>query len=420
MPRTVPLDYLLITAAPAVELAALVDALAPLRLGLASAIPPAEDPVAARLAGRARVALGRIGLRETLGRVEATMVLEQHASPVMHGLSPEALARLLNGLDAAAQATLRAGTISIDAHFTVIEPDLSWALQWVGACLERLGAACGAIIFDPAAQRCQTPTQVGQGRAQGAIAQITLHNEVWGPEERWLHTHGLQKFGQPELELVGVPQSLVREGTSVLRVIAENLAMSDLGDLPALRAGMQVECEGAGLLLVRNAPSDNDHQAPCGRVRLVTAPALGAQAGQDATEVICAAALHAANTALAARDQTGAEGILDRVLAAVPDDPAAVMLKARALLARGQPQAALELGEYLTARRPGDGRGPYVCGLALLALGRFAEALGAFSRAVTIDPDDPAPFEARSRLYERLGRAQDAAADRARARMLRA
>jgi hypothetical protein len=420
MPRTVPLDYLLITAASTLDLAMLADALAPLRLGLVTVVPPVEDPVAARLAGRPRVALGRIGIRETLGRCEATLVVEHHARPVMQGLAPESLARLLNGLDAEAQPILRAGTISIDTHITVIEPDPQWALRWAGVCLERLGTACGAVIFDPAAQRCQSPAQVSRERDQGAIAQITLHNEVWGPEERWLHTHGLQKFGQPELEIVGVPQSLVREGTSMLRIIAENLAASELGEAPALRAGMQVECEGAGLLLARKAPSDHDHQAPFGRLRLVTTPAPGAPAGQDATATLCAAALHAANAALAARDQTSAEAILDRVLAAVPDDPAAVTLKARALLAHAQPQRALELGEFLAARRPDDARGPYVTGLALLALGRFAEALGALSRAVTLDPDDPAPFEARARLFERLGRPHDAAADLARARMLHA
>ena len=52
MPRTMPLDYLLITASSAIDLTALADALAPLRLGLVTAVPPAEDPAQERLAGR--------------------------------------------------------------------------------------------------------------------------------------------------------------------------------------------------------------------------------------------------------------------------------------------------------------------------------------------------------------------------------
>jgi len=122
---------------------------------------------------------------------------------------------------------------------------------------------------------------------------------------------------------------------------------------------------------------------------------------------------------MAARDLDQAERLLDRILVAVPDHAAAAALKARTLLLRGQPHAALELGTYLTTRLPLDRRGPYVTGVALMALGRFMEALGALNQAVALDPDDPASFEARASLNERLGHTHEAASDRARARMLR-
>src|SRR6185437_16465315 len=101
--------------------------------------------------------------------------------------------------------------------------------------------------------------------------------------------------------------------------------------------------EGAGMLVTRNAPIDSEHQAAFGRLRLVTAPAPGAQLEQDASEVICAAALHSAQDAMAVRDLDQAERLLDRILVAVPDHAAAAALKARTLLLRGQPHAALEL-----------------------------------------------------------------------------
>jgi tetratricopeptide (TPR) repeat protein len=420
MPRTVSHDYLLIAAPPLVPLAALAEALAPLRLGVVTIVPPTEDPEQARLAGRARVALGRLAIRETLGRVEVTALAEQHTRAVLHGLAPEALARLVAGLDGPQQQLVRAGTLSLDMHITLVEPDIQWGLLWIGACLEALAARWNAVIFDPAAQRCQTATQVAQVREKSAIAQIALHNEAWGPEARWLHTHGLQKFGQPELEVVAVPQTLLTEGVALLRLVAESLATQPVGEAPALRAGMEVDCGEAGMLLTRNATSDRDHQAPVGRLRLVTAPAPGAEIGQDATRALIAAAQHATLAALAARDTATATRTVERILAAAPDDPDALALQARVALASGQPQAALEIGAFLASRLPTDGRGPYFSGMALLALGRLPEALGALTQATMRDPDNPDPFEARARLNERLGHLHDAASDRARARMLRA
>lgn len=420
MPRTISQDFLLIAAPPLVPLEALAEALAPLRLGVVSIVPPMEDPEQARLAGKARVALGRLAIRETLGRVEVTGLAEQHTRAVLHGLAPEALIRLVAGLDGPQQQIVRAGTISLDLHITLIEPDIQWGLLWIGACLEALAACWNAVIFDPAAQRCQMAMQVAQMREKDAIAQIALHNEAWGPEARWLHTHGLQKFGQPELELVAVPQSLVTEGVALLRMVAESLAAQPIGEAPALRAGMEVDCGDAGMLLTRNATSDRDHQAAYGRLRLVTAPAPGAEMRQDATPSLIAAAQHTTLAALAARDVALATRTVDRILAAAPDDPDVLALQARVALARGQPQEALEIGAFLTSRLPADGRGPYIAGMALVALGRLPEALGALTQAATRDPDNPDPFEARARLNERLGRLHDAASDRARARMLRA
>jgi len=104
---------------------------------------------------------------------------------------------------------------------------------------------------------------------------------------------------------------------------------------------------------------------------------------------------------------------------ALPNHPAALTMKSRLLLAQAQPGAALEIGTFLATHAPRDPRGPLVMGMALLALGRQIEALGAFGRAIARDPEDPAAYEARARLYDRLGQSYEAAADRARAKMLR-
>ena len=418
--RTVSLDYLIVASRLQIPLAIFTETLTTQRLGMLEALPGTDDAESAIRAGRQRVLVGRIALRETLGRVEATFAVERHAQPVTNGLAPEALDRLLSDLEGPAQTTVRSGMFAIDAHFTLVDADVGWCLRWAVTALTALATACEGIVIDLAAQRCQTPAALARTRDATPIAQITLHNEPWGPETRWLHTHGLQKFGQPELEVVGIPQMLEAYGAAVLRSVAEPLAASPSDAGVALRAGMAVECEGAGTLLARNAPVDADHQAPYGRLRLVTQPPPGQEPGNDATEVVVGAALAAASDAMSARDGPRAIEITDRVLVALPDHPTALTLKARLLLAMGQPHDALEIGSFLTTHAARDARGPLVMGMALLALGRQSEALGAFSRAVQRDPEDAAAYEARARLYDRLGQGYEAAADRARAKMLRA
>ncbi len=418
--RTVPLDYLIVSQRTSTTLVQLADALTTQRLGMLETLPGSDDAEGAIRAGRQRVGVGRLALRETLGRVEATFTVERHAQPVTQGLAPEALDRLLGGIVGAEAAIVRAGTLAIDAHFTMVDPDLPWCLRWAATCLAALASGCDGIVVDLAAQRCQPPAVVARLRDAAPLAQIALHNEPWGPETRWLHTHGLQKFGQPELEMVGVPQMLESYGAAVLRSVAEPLAAAPAAAGVALRAGMAVECDGAGTLLTRNAPADADHQAPYGRLRLVTHPVPGQEPGSDSAEVVVAAALAAANDAMAARDGQRASEITDRVLVALPDHPGALALKARLLLAQAQPGDALEIGTFLATHAPRDPRGPLVMGMALLALGRPMEALAAFDRAITRDPEDPAAYEARARLYDRLGQGYAAAADRARAKMLRA
>lgn len=420
MARAVPLDFLIISPLPVVALATLAASLAVLRLG---ALDATEEPgVVLELGmppGQDRQRLGRIFVRETLARAEAALVIERFARPVLQGLAPTALDRLALGLDPARQQIVRTGTLSIDVRATLHDPDRAWDLHWAMLLVEHIARQAQGIIFDPAAQRCVTPDTLVRQRDLGPIGQIALHNDPWGPETRWLHTHGLQKFGQPELEIVAVPQSLEAEAAIILRTVAETLATGDGSGDPVLRAGMQVECDGAGLLFARQSQTDADHRGPAGRLRLVSAPIPGAATPEDATEAIIAAAHSATQTAITAQAWAEAQRHLDRVLTAVPDHLPTLALKARLLLAEGQPDAAVELGAFMTLRAPTDGRGAAVTGMALLAQGRIAEALEALNRAIALDPDDPELFETRARLYERQGRLPEAASDRARARMLR-
>jgi predicted Zn-dependent protease len=130
-------------------------------------------------------------------------------------------------------------------------------------------------------------------------------------------------------------------------------------------------------------------------------------------------ALGDAERRMASGDQAGASEVIERLLAADPDDCAALALKARLLLRAGQMDAALAVGELMDVRAPGDYRGPLAIGTALVAMGRYAEALQALMRAVQRAPDAAEVFALRADVHARLGQQQLAAADRARAAYLR-
>jgi predicted Zn-dependent protease len=119
------------------------------------------------------------------------------------------------------------------------------------------------------------------------------------------------------------------------------------------------------------------------------------------------------------QDVAGALEILDRVLAANPDDCTALTSKSAILLRGGNAAEALNLGELMELRVPGDYRGPLTVGRALATMGRYREALVALDRAILREPDAAESFDARARVHERLGNAQPAATDHTHAEYLR-
>jgi len=404
MSRSLPLDFLIVSTLHAVHLSELVEKLNELRVGVVDVTPPPASAETTPRPGLERVGMGRLAIHETLGRIDVTLVFERHLQPVMSGLAPAALNRLTAGLDERWKAVMGAGTLSVDIRALVGDPDRLWCLRWLMGLLERVASFADGALFDPAAQRCLSPEVLGRTRQSGPVGQIALHSENWGPELRWLHTHGLQKFGQPELEMVRVPQPLEAEATSVLRTVAETLATADSTDGPSLRPGMQIDCEGAGWLVACTTQTDADHGAPFGRLRLVTSPSPGQAPGDDATEVIATSALATAQSAIDSRAWPIALRYIDQVLAALPDHPAALTAKGRYFMAHGEPHEALNAGSYLRLRAPKDRRGYYITGLAMAALGRPVEALDVLTQAIALDPDDPDLFDARARVDERLGR----------------
>ena len=93
---------------------------------------------------------------------------------------------------------------------------------------------------------------------------------------------------------------------------------------------------------------------------------------------------------------------------------------ARALVASGRPEEALEVVRPIMHHPAMSPRRGWAEGIALQALGRHEEALASFAEAAAYDPNDPATRAAAASALTQLGRAEEAAARRREAEALTA
>ena len=347
-------------------------------------------------AAKARITVWRYGSAVTEGMGEAAL---------------NALARVLSPHDA---RTLREGTLALDLRQQpTAAPRPLGALQFSQRLIAVLLDVSDGVCLDPAAQRGFGRAQIARMNGADPLAHISIHDEPWDADSRWLHTHGMQKFGRPELDLVGVPDVLEPEGQAMLRDVALSLAGG-----AKLGPGDELDLGDAGTAVAIAVAADMDHQAPYGRLRLVESALAGLPASETATRLLTRAALAEAMRRFEQGDRAGATQALERVLTADADDAGALLLQARLRLGAGQPLAALEVAEYMELRLPDDYRGPFVAGLALAGLGRLREAQEALDRALRLNPEAAEAFAARAAVRERLGETDQAAEDVAHARYL--
>jgi tetratricopeptide (TPR) repeat protein len=289
------------------------------------------------------------------------------------------------------------------------------ALDWMMRTLRFFADTTTGVAVDPACQRCFGRADLAQFSGADAAAHIVIHNEFQSGEDRWIHTHGLQKFGRPELEFIAVPQALESEAMAFLREMAANFAHG-----VTIVSGQEIVDDEAGGLLAVGASQDKDHQAPQSRLRLIDLPSAGQRETVSARRFLARMALATAASQARAGDTAQSYATIDRILSATPDESAALLLKAQINLREGRPLDALELGEILCLRVPSDYRGYLMVGFALSALGRQREALNALNEAIQREPESAEVFAKRAEVYERLGERKLAAYDRAHAAHLRA
>ena len=368
-------------------------------------VPPAPG-------GRKKLGSYTVSVGSTAAK--ARVAVWRYGSAVTEGMGEPALNALARSLSPDDARTLREGELALDLRQSptaALRPlaALEFAQRLIAVLLE----ASGGVCVDPAAQRAFGRAQLVRMNPADPLAHISIHDEPWDADSRWLHTHGMQKFARPELDLAGVPVVLEPEGQAMLRDVALILAGgAELGP------GDELDLGDAGTAVAVAVAADLDHQAPFGRLRLVESALAGLPASDTATRLLTRAALAEALRCFEQGDRAGATQALERVLAADADDAGALLLQARLRLGAGQPLAALEVAEYMELRLPDDYRGPFVAGLALAGLGRLRESEAALDRALRLNPEAAEAFAARAAVRERLGDAAHAAEDVAHARYL--
>lgn len=104
---------------------------------------------------------------------------------------------------------------------------------------------------------------------------------------------------------------------------------------------------------------------------------------------------------------------LDRAIVAQPANGQFYRVRAIARVGAGMPDRALEDGEWMVAHTPQDAESFYARGMALAGLRRAREAVADFDEVLRRRPELIYPLAARAEVYELLGDAIRAQADRA-------
>ena len=393
-----------------------IKALASAGLGEATYTPaPARDPSATPDSAPARrTRVGTYQVRAPSGGGQAKITVARYERPALEGMSETAFNQLTRRLSAADIQTLRVGTLAFDLRLSGPLASALETQRWALGALRSLVSLTEGAVVDPQAQTTWGGDQLTEALAgREPRAHLAIHNEAWGADERWIHTHGLNKFARPELDLVGIPVALEPEAEALLLDVADTLALGG-----ELTPGQEVSLDELGSLVALPATPDTEHQSPWGRLRLCDIPTPPRRQGASARLMLARMALSDADRLRAAGDREAALETIERALGADSDHSEALALKARILLEDGHEDQALELGELMELRTPGDYHGPYVIGLALMAMGRYREALRALDRAIEREPEAASAYRTRGEAYARLGDQRLAAVDRARAAYL--
>lgn len=358
--------------------------------------------------------LARFVIQEPHGIATASIEMSMQGERVVGEVNRAMFLVLARSLGAKDARILKTGQLSLEVQISVHDAAnlnyLNWTIWLIDVLLDLLDG----VVIDPAAQCCRGHTEWEKCAGPFDISRhVALHVTEWPQETRWVHSHGMEKFALPDLELVEVAPSLVREAILLVNQIAALMARGT-----HLRVGQQINLGPVGQVQLIRSTSAADHQGPFGRLRLVQLAEPAAPASNHANTVLCAGAYFEGCQLAEAGQVEEALACFDRVLAADPQAEAALGAKASTLLVAHRLEEALETAQRLERLNQTNPDGPYIAGQVLVALGRYQEAAGQFTMAIQRNPTDATLYQARARCYLTLGLHQEAAADQGRAALL--
>jgi hypothetical protein len=107
--------------------------------------------------------------------------------------------------------------------------DVAQTVVFVTRIAQRLAALVDGIVWDTTAFRFFGPAGWPVGEAIPEFAEFDVREHVQihiVSDSQWFHTHGLIKFGRPELEIYGVPPELEDTAFATLLDISQYVATS--------------------------------------------------------------------------------------------------------------------------------------------------------------------------------------------------
>ena len=358
--------------------------------------------------------VARFLAREPKGTATASVEISVQGERVVGEVNRAMFLVLARSLGAKDARILKTGQLSLEVQISVQDTTNLTYLNWAVWLIDVLLDLTDGVVIDPAAQCCRGHTEWEKCAGPFDISRhVALHVTEWDGETRWVHSHGMEKFAQPDLEFVEVPPTLVREAILLINQIAATMARGK-----KLRPGQTISLGPIGHAQLSRSTSAADHLGPFGRLRLTQTADPGKAPPNHATALLCAGA-YLEGCQLAETAQVDeALACFDRVLAAAPRAEAALGAKASTLLVARRHEEALKIAGEMAQLNPTNPDGPFIGGQALVALGRYDEAAEQFTAAIRRNPNDATVYQARARCYLAMGRHQEAATDQGKAALL--
>jgi hypothetical protein len=169
-----------------------------------------------------------------------------HASAIARALLDEAPEALHARLDDDDRASLRGACATVTLQVSMAGKGPADGVRLLVQTADVLVARRAAVLLDPQMQLAfggaRWMAELGCDEAD-VRRHVVIHVEELPQDARWLHTHGLEKFSRPELEMIVDAEAHVDAGVQFLHHVARQLASG-----AAIRPGETVEV-GAGVRL---------------------------------------------------------------------------------------------------------------------------------------------------------------------------